>query len=264
MNDMERERLKHELTRLFNRSRGAGGAKEIYTFQLYTVWFQHAPREAITDAYINTRHHMNDFEEYTLDDLLNLEELSKKLTFFDPKIFVDMNAVDVAVDKFIDRMNTLKIAVNKTCKNVYKEKLIYNVEQSIKFNNESVLNTITSLYVFKAHDKMLADIEKLLTDICAVIDKSNDFGERETCDVRERDKRDKAITNYRRLLTGIISNNKEMYDLFKDYNYNFMWESLMLYIWGGLHLKNETDIKTGIARAVKVSIFNKKENDKNE
>ncbi len=49
MNDIERERLKQELTRLFNRSRGAGGAKEIYTFQLYTVWFQHAPREDIAD-----------------------------------------------------------------------------------------------------------------------------------------------------------------------------------------------------------------------
>ena len=38
----------------------------------------------------------------------------------------------------------------------------------------------------------------------------------------------------------------------------------MFYIWGGLHLKNETDIKMGIARDVNVSIFNKKENDKNE
>ena len=264
MDDKERERLKADLTRLFNSSRGVGGAKEIYTFKLYGVWFQHSPREVIRDAYTNAKHHLNDFQEYTLDELLDLEALSKKLTFFDYKVFIDMNAIGIAVDKFIDEMNKRRIYINKDTIKSYEAKLIHDTGESIQFSEVSVLNRITNTFVFNAHEKLINGIDSLLKSICDVIEKSNDFGEFESCAVKERSKRDSAIKSYRHLLLCIIANNRDVYDLFKDHSLDFMWEPLMVYIWGAHHLTNETDIKMGIARAIKVSKFNKKENDEDE
>ena len=262
MNRDTQEIMRDELTDLFHKSRGVGGAKEIYTYKLYKVWFQFETADAISDAYIRAGLDNDDFHEYTLEELVNLQAMSDRLKEFNTDAFVHMGAIEMCVDKFADVMLEMRIPATRETLKAYRERLILETRDAIK-REENILYSISNTYVFQTHAKLVERIKSFVTNVCIVIEDSRNFGERETCDIRESNKRSLAITNFRQMLLRIMyGGNDKLYNLFDDFTISFMWEPISHYVWGGYQLRDEKDdIKVSIARALKCSNFNKKEND---
>ena len=116
--------IKDELTESFNKSRGVGGAKEIYTYKLFKAWFQFETADAIDDAFIRAGLDNDDFQEYTLDELLDLQKLSDQLKGFNTKAFLHMGAIEMCVDEFVDEMREMRIPVTRDTIKLYRERLV--------------------------------------------------------------------------------------------------------------------------------------------